>query len=111
MEQLAHEVYGESAHFWYRAGLSKEHQYGWILDTSRDNIPKIVERIHQDLGQKDYKEGVFWYFGKEIDKILLMVRYKDGQYILQVNLKDFDFALHIDQITAWKEEVLAGLRK
>ncbi|EFR44984.1 hypothetical protein [Streptococcus pseudoporcinus] len=38
-----------------------------------------------------------------------MIRYKNGQYDIQINLKDFDFALHLDTILAWKKHLITIL--
>ncbi|MGX7099180.1 hypothetical protein ACWOBH_04095 [Globicatella sanguinis] len=38
-----------------------------------------------------------------------MVRYAHNQFIVQVNVKDFEFALCFDEHIGWKQEFLAQL--
>lgn len=38
-----------------------------------------------------------------------MVRYAHNQFIVQVNVKDFEFALCLDEHIGWKQEFLAQL--
>lgn len=40
-----------------------------------------------------------------------MVRYKDNHFDIQINVKDFDFALHLDLIKDWKEALLMKLQE
>lgn len=55
--------------------------------------------------------GMYWYLASKLEEIILMVRYFEEKFIIQVNVKDFDFALNIDQIEAWKESLRQALAK
>ena len=88
MKELAKETYGNSLHIWYEAELLADHAYGKIFNTG---------------------EETYWYMGSSLDQILLMIRYRDKKWSVQVNLKDFDFALHLDAVEAWKKQLLSQL--
>lgn len=109
MKQLAKEIYDPSIHFWYAYDLMTEHAYGQIFNSSEDTIGSLVQTIHEDLEETLGQEGHYWYFGNTLEEIVLMIRFLDGQYEIQVNLKDFDFALHLDAIINWKETLLKSL--
>lgn len=109
MKLLGHEVYDQSEHFWYELNLMKEGQYGFIFNTEKGIMDDLVKIICHNIKENFSNEGMYWYFGKELESILLMVRYKDGKFIIQVNLSDFDFALNIDQVISWKEDLEKAL--
>ena len=44
--------------------------------------------------------------GQGLDQIVLMARYQKDRLQVQVNLKDFDFALHVDAIEIWKNDLI-----
>lgn len=51
-------------------------------------------------------EAIYWYMGQGLDQIMLMARYQKDRLQVQVNLKDFDFALHVDAIEIWKNDLI-----
>lgn len=51
-------------------------------------------------------EAIYWYMGQGLDQIVLMARYQKDRLQVQVNLKDFDFALHVDAIEIWKNDLI-----
>lgn len=51
-------------------------------------------------------EAIYWYLGQGLDQIVLMARYQKDRLQVQVNLKDFDFALHVDAIEIWKNDLI-----
>lgn len=108
MELLAKEYYEPTRHYWYRLDLEADHEYGKIFNSKLDHNP-IVATIKNDMASELAEEGMFWYFGKEADQILMMIRYKEGNFEVQVNIKDFDFALNLDQILEWKENLRNNL--
>lgn len=110
MELLAKEYYEPTRHYWYQADLEADHEFGKIFNSKMD-IGPIVETIKKDMANELAEEGMYWYFGKEADQILMMVRYKGGNFEVQVNIKDFDFALNLDQIIEWKDSISKALKK
>ncbi len=55
-------------------------------------------------------EAVYWYMGQWLDQLTLMVRYQQGSLQVYVNLKDFDFALHLDAVEAWKNNLISKVQ-
>lgn len=102
MKELAKEVYGDSLHIWYQAEVLTDHEYGKIFNTDADLRDSLARRLAQDVRESAEVTSVFWYFGEELADIRLMARYLDGKLLVQVNVKDFDFALHADKIEEWK---------
>ncbi len=43
--------------------------------------------------------------GQGLEQMIFMARYQQGRLQVQVNLKDFDFALHADAVEAWKKSL------
>lgn len=109
MKSFAQENYGNSHHFWYQADTFQEHNYGSIFNHQTDWLEQLRIVIKKDLSKFSQEDDFYWYFGESLDNIPLMVRYKNGQYNVQINLKDFDFALHLDAILAWKESLITLL--
>lgn len=105
MKQLAKETYGDSHHFWYQAVMTQDHNYGQIFNSKTDLQQTIVANLSQDLIDYNKENSYFWYFGNDLDTINLMIRLKAGNFNIQTNLKDFDFALHIDVIEVWKNQL------
>lgn len=102
MKELAKEVYGDSLHIWYQAEVLADHEYGKIFNRDADLRNRIAERLIQDVAENTDATSVFWYLGEELADIRLMARYLDGKLLVQVNVNDFDFALHTDKIEEWK---------
>ncbi len=113
MERLAHEVYGTSSHYWYAVDLMAPHDYGQIFNSDTTTVSGLVEAVSNDIrmasGEASGYESMFWYFGKSVEDVVVMVRYLDHAFVVQVNVQDFDFALHYDQIAAWKAALMEGL--
>lgn len=105
MKQFAHEVYDGSHHFWYEKDLMKDHEYGKIFSTDKDSIKEIVSVIGKDFKEAENNSLMFWYFGSEAENTVLFVRIKDRETTVQINLKDFDFALNLDFVKEWKKEL------
>lgn len=55
-------------------------------------------------------EAIYWYMGQGLDQIVLMARYQKDRLQVQVNLKDFDFALHVDAIEIWKNDLIEAVQ-
>ena len=51
-------------------------------------------------------EAIYWYMGQGLDQIVLMARYQKDRLQVQLNIKDFDFALHVDAIEIWKNDLI-----
>ena len=68
-----------------------------------------IEFIQKDIEDDNEDNQHFWYFGRKLDDLILMVRYAHNQFIVQVNVKDFEFALCLDKQIGWKQEFLAQL--
>ena len=51
-------------------------------------------------------EAIYWYLGQGLDQIVLMARYQKDRLQVQVNLKDFDFALHVDAVEIWENDLI-----
>ncbi|MCK1236993.1 hypothetical protein MX003_04730 [Streptococcus uberis] len=111
MTLLAHETYGESQHFWYQESILQEHDYGLIFNHHQDWIDNLVKIILSDISLDNDTSDYFWYFGPKLENMVLMVRYKDNHFDIQINVKDFDFALHLDLIKDWKEALLMKLQE
>ncbi|MFL4358851.1 hypothetical protein [Streptococcus uberis] len=111
MTFLAHETYGESQHFWYQESIFQEHDYGLIFNHHQDWIDNLVKIILSDISPDNDISDYFWYFGPQLENMDLMVRYKDNHFDIQINVKDFDFALHLDLIKDWKEALLMKLQE
>lgn len=105
MKLLTNEVYGQSCHYWYQADLMTDHEYGQIFNTSHDQIKEILQVIQADKLKGDYKEGIFWYFGPDQNQMDLMIRYLEKKVDIQMNVKDFDFALHLDNLNEFKDSL------
>lgn len=112
MKLLANEIYGPSNHFWYEKDVMKEHEYGFIFNHNQDWIEEIAEQITLDIASTEENpyDTTYWYFGKTVEDMLLMLRYREHEFIIQINVKDFDFALHTDEIQAWKKRLITVLQ-
>lgn len=105
MKELAKEIYSNTLHIWYETDLTAEHEYGQIFDTSSASLDKIATRIQADVTDNPTMEAVYWYMGQGLEQMIFMARYQQGRLQVQVNLKDFDFALHADAVEAWKKSL------
>ncbi|HEP1809550.1 hypothetical protein HO979_09950 [Streptococcus suis] len=110
MKELAKEVYSNTLHIWYETDVTTAHEYGEIFDTSSSSLDKIATRIQADVADNPDVEAVYWYMGKGLDQLALMARYQQGSLQVQVNLKDFDFALHLDAVEAWKNALITRVQ-
>lgn len=111
MKELAKEVYDNTLHIWYQTDVTTTHEYGETFDTSSSSLDKIATRIQADVADKPNVEAVYWYMGKGLDQLTLMARYQQGSLQVQVNLKDFDFALHLDAVAAWKNDLITAVQE
>ena len=109
MKELAKETYGNSLHIWYEAQLLADHEYGKIFNTGGEIGQQVAACLSADLEKHQDQDETYWYMGPSLDQILLMIRYRDAKWTIQVNLKDFDFALHLDAVEAWKKQLLSQL--
>ena len=109
MKELAKESYGNSLHIWYEAQLLADHEYGKIFNTGGETCQQVATCLSADLEKHQDQEETYWYMGPSLDQLLLMIRYRDKKWSVQVNLKDFDFALHLDAVEAWKKQLLSQL--
>lgn len=105
MQEFAHETYGPTDHFWVQVDLTRSHEYGPVFNPDPDLIGGLAQHIKANLSQSQVEGPHYWYFGSSLEEILLMVKLEAGQALVQVNLKDFDFALHANDIEAWKQEL------
>ena len=110
MKQIAHEIYDSSYHYWYQVDLTQEHPYGRVMDLGLENQSILISAMKQDLATSPQGQAHFWYFGPDLQSTQVMVRVKDGLWDLQVNLKDFDFALNIDRVNDQKSTLLQSLK-
>lgn len=101
MKLLTKELFDDSQHFWYQINLSQESNFGAVFDHDNKNIPQVVATIVDDL-QGSGSSNHFWYFGNTIDTSILMIAHLNRKFYIQVNLKDFDFALNLITINNWK---------
>lgn len=106
MKELAKEVYSNTLHIWYETDLTAEHEYGRIFDTSQASLEKVAALLQADVIDNPTVDEVYWYLGQGLDQIIFMARYQQGGLQVQVNLKDFDFALHLDAVEAWKNALI-----
>ena len=109
MKELAKESYGKSLHIWYETELLADHAYGKIFNTGMETCRQVAACLSADLEKHQDQEETYWYMGPSLDQILLMVRYRDEKWTIQVNLKDFDFALHLDAVEVWKKDLSSQL--
>ncbi|WP_124059189.1 hypothetical protein [Vaginisenegalia massiliensis] len=109
MEQLAKEQYDDSLHIWYQANLMTDHPYGQIFNCQSDIQRNLVQVIKNDLEMNPGHTLYFWYFGPDQANMTLMVRKEKQEVIVQINLKDFDFALNAPSIDQWKRELAQSL--
>ncbi|HFR4577497.1 hypothetical protein ACTGWK_07680 [Streptococcus suis] len=110
MKELAKEVYSNTLHIWYQTDLTAEHAYGRIFDTSQASLEKVAAQLQEDVADNPKVEAIFWYLGQGLDQILFMARYQQGSLQVQVNLKDFDFALHLDAVEAWRNALITRVQ-
>ncbi|MGT2958527.1 hypothetical protein A9Q68_06615 [Streptococcus bovimastitidis] len=110
MKSFAQENYGNSHHFWYQVDTTQSHEYGAIFNHQTDWLASLVTVIKEDLNKFPIEDDFYWYFGQSLETMPLMIRFKEGNYELQTNLKDFDFALHLDAINEWKAEFQKQLK-
>lgn len=109
MKQLEKQQYGNTIHYWYEVDLMTDHEYGLIFNTDTATIPALVATIKNDI-EADTEDNLhYWYFGRALDELVLMVRFNHNQFVVQVNVKDFEFALFLDEQIGWKQELLAQL--
>lgn len=109
MKQLEKQQYGNTLHYWYEEDLMTEHEYGLTFNTDTATIPTLVETIKSDIAADSEDNIHYWYFGRALDQLVLMVRYQQNQFVVNVNVKDFEFALFLDDQIGWKQELLAQL--
>ncbi|HFI0240319.1 TPA: hypothetical protein ACGPBH_002007 [Streptococcus suis] len=110
MKELAKEVFSNTLHIWYETDLSAEHEYGRIFDTSKTGLEKVADQLQADVVGNPTVDTVYWYLGQGLDQIIFMARYQQGGLQVQVNLKDFDFALHLDAVEAWKNNLISKVQ-
>ena len=106
MKELAKEMYSNTLHIWYETDVMADHEYGRIFDTSSVSLNEVAVRIHADVVDNPSVEAIYWYMGQGLDQIVLMARYQKDRLQVQVNIKDFDFALHVDAIEIWKNDLI-----
>ncbi|HFI0423604.1 TPA: hypothetical protein ACGOWZ_000149 [Streptococcus suis] len=110
MKELAKEVFSNTLHIWYETDLSAEHEYGRIFDTSQTGLEKVADQLQADVVGNPTVDAVYWYLDQGLDQIIFMARYQQGGLQVQVNLKDFDFALHLDAVEAWKNNLITKVQ-
>ncbi|HEL1557760.1 hypothetical protein [Streptococcus suis] len=110
MKALAKEMYSNTLHIWYETDVMADHEYGRIFDTSSASLNDVAVRIQADVVDNPSVEAIYWYMGQGLDQIVLMARYQQGSLQVQVNLKDFDFALHVDAIEIWKNDLIEAVQ-
>ncbi len=66
--------------------------------------------MQEDVVANPDVEAVYWYMGQGLNQLALMVRYQQGNWQVQVNLKDFDFALHLDAVETWKNNLITRVQ-
>ncbi|HEL2382636.1 TPA: hypothetical protein TZS71_000363 [Streptococcus suis] len=110
MKELAKEIYNNTLHIWYETDLTADHEYGRIFDTSQTGLEKVADQLQADVVGNPTVDAVYWYLGQGLDQIIFMARYQQGGLQVQVNLKDFDFALHLDAVEAWKNALITRVQ-
>ena len=110
MKELAKEVYSNTLYIWYETDLTAEHEYGRNFDTSQASLEKVADQLQADVVGNPTVDAVYWYLGQGLDQIVFMARYQQGSLQVQVNLKDFDFALHLDAVEAWKNNLISKVQ-
>lgn len=111
MELLAKEKFDGTIHFWYQADLMMAHEYGEMFNHQEESTTEIAKTLIADINNEGNEQPMYWYFGKTLEEITLMVRYSQQSYIIQINVKDFDFAMNIGEIERWKLALLSQLQK
>ena len=106
MKELAKEMYSNTLYIWYETDVMADHEYGRIFDTNSVSLNEVAVRIQADVVDNPSVEAIYWYMGQGLDQIVLMARYQKDRLQVQVNLKDFDFALHVDAIEIWKNDLI-----
>ncbi|HEM3695744.1 TPA: hypothetical protein ACGPB3_000016 [Streptococcus suis] len=66
--------------------------------------------MQEDVAANPDVEAVYWYMGQGLNQLALMARYQQDNLQVQVNLKDFDFALHLDAVEAWKNALITKVQ-
>lgn len=110
MKELAKEIYNNTLHIWYETDLTAEHEYVRNFDTSQASLEKVAALLQADVIDNPTVDEVYWYLGQGLDQIIFMARYQQGGLQVQVNLKDFDFALHLDAVEAWKNNLITKVQ-
>lgn len=110
MKELAKEMYSSTLHIWYVTDVMADHEYGSIFDTSSASLNEVAVRIQADVVANPNVEAIYWYMGQGLAQIVLMARYQKDRLQVQVNLKDFDFALHVDGIEIWKNDLIEAVQ-
>ena len=109
MKELAKETYGNSLHIWYEAQLLADHEYGKIFNTGGEIGQQVAACLSADLEKHQDQDETYWYMGPSLDQMLLRSRYREAKWTIQVKLKDFDFALHLDAVEERKKQLLSQL--
>ncbi|MFD1928861.1 hypothetical protein ACFSFY_12540 [Sporosarcina siberiensis] len=112
-----------SRNIWYGyADISVDGEYGKTLELSEDFMDNLCELIKKDLStnKADSPTETNWYFyGSTVtqdaigDTIrpTIMVRERSNEFVTNMNISDYDFAVNMDAILLFKgnfEKRLAG---
>lgn len=103
-----------SRNIWYGyLGLSVDGEYGKDIRLTGDLMDTLCDAIRENLSgaKTPAPTETNWYFygdavakdaiGDDI-RPTIMVRAKDGAFLVHINLSDHDFAVHIDAVQSFQ---------
>jgi len=125
MKKLYDETYKSddrsSRNIWYsNVPLSKVSEYGSLINLSEEVITSLTEVIQNDLIIAETNTETNWYFydsATNKDAIeddvrsSVMVKKSFGNFLVQVNCSDHNFAINFNEIQKQKEQLEKQLNK
>ena len=110
-----------SRNIWYGyADISVDGEYGKDIRLTDDFKDHLCEIVKNDLSQNNTSTETNWYFyGSAVtqdaigDSIrpTIMIRERSGTFITNFNISDHDFAVNIDAILSFKDDLEKRLNK
>ena len=103
-----------SRNIWYGyADLSVDAEYGKIIELSEDFRDHLCELIKKDLSENKANsptETNWYFYGSTVTKDAIgdsirptiMVREKSDEFVTNINISDYDFAVNLDAILSFK---------
>lgn len=94
-----------SRNIWYsELPLTEMGEFGPVINLSSQVQEEIAELVNQTISETESTENNFYFYDSETNqdaldepiRISLMIREKNGQFIVHFNMTDHNFAVNLD---------------